>query len=1166
MSCHPRVASLLVVLAIASQPALGQSFSDAAEVASPPCSDDYSLVIDCHDPEAPPAPSLERSMVASPDDDPDVTAFPIGEKGAGKTVILPSFRASNDGRLVLSGSYPRMAVSLFHPENIGYDQQQRGNGSGPAEEVHGHRNSFFAPSVLSPLTSLFDLEHPDGKTPAFNHSDICDDSSPAYSLDGSNSSGRNPRSCTALINGTVTEGDCYDVSLVSFPGFEGRIELHSSKYTIFVPNGKQPDSGYPYLYPRTVGNQLGEYTEDGMLGFLTDTAGNVHYNDAFALETMIEDCIDLPASQQPGRCAFLDHQESSSEGGFVFDANANGITDPGEFWNGNSCHGNWDDPDCSLRQIFEPTISGDGRLLVINAGGLWYSYSETACSAEGWPNWRPLAAMPWDDRVNDRYPLAKTQVRYDSKGNRHIEPFRDTAGEPFECEDGFFPNIKGAYPWMDREVRNIFFALTDEARDSWFGTRQDNSQVQFIDKAPGKGYVALGAWTKGKAVHLDNRLNMSTMGNRQDLNSGGNNSNQLVSFDLQLYQGPPTHFRTRGTTGLQSFENRFNHYDAMSPTMPFDVVWTFASNNQQNFDVVFDEYLDEKALIVGHMNAHLTGEFNEDWFPDDGFVPLYPERHFRFADGTNPSERPFFSHRRTPHLANSATLREGACPPGMPAHATLGCQVMEWTSWDDASFNWNATTGALTITSTHPVPPCPPDTPSSIVGNSGVYTKTCDLSDPQYGETSDYSLVQGPAGGPATLYLESWIEGDSLADSMPKWLELRGGARIEPVGLGGVLGHGVYLDGRNDHIKARFKRPNHDNWYLSLWLDNRSQSTEPRTVFQFGDGSRILLSNDKLVAISSVDNQERAIWINQLGLENERYTHFGAKITTEGSRRRLRFYVNGTRLAKEMVFDLGSKPGFHFNHPAGYNAYVFVGSADDTHPSFEGWVDEFRVYAIDGPAAPKYSYFEEIACNLALGTLIEIKDGDGGAQLEALRDLYDIAKGWGYFKTAEHPAKTKRAAVRTVTTTVDVCEQLEIESHNEPNDLALQHGRGLCVDRVHRNPRPAVANRCRRTAVLELTGLDHIALEPRADFSQKAFCLSCHGPEAAIPELEEGALLPGTGPRYADPRRQPLDRPALLHGCTPITPPFAASSFCTGIDYSILDMIFDDEPKVEPHE
>ena len=1168
-----------------------ETFTDIAKVATQPCSNDYSRVENCHDNSLPQAPSLSRTALGAGKYDDNIVDFPNGTANTNGTYVLPHHRTSNDGRVVLFGDGARPAVKIFRPENIDDDYKVLGDGQGTGEELYSNKRSILPVVLLHPTRSKLDYSQ---STPSMYHHSICDDSSSAFNLSASNASDRNPRYCQAWVspNGSLTndsnavlvDGDCYDLSVMAAATDKNyRWEMVANKFTIFVENPKNTHAGSgvtsrPLVYPRMNQSVLPFY---GHYSY-----SNAHYKPEsnsydwgfnYARNRFIDVCINTPAYPKPGWCDHYDNMQTSADHGTVMDENANGISDSGEYWGGESGKG-W--------AMFEPSITGDGRLLIINAGGstLWYGYTPNACEIDGWKNLRPISAIPWDTRLNNRYPIARAQKNSDGS----ISPFRDSLGKAFNHPGNNNRLIGGAYPWIDREGRNIFLSRINDFRDHYMFTNSTppcapgtpdylcsyNPQIANTqmspDGRPGKGVSVLGAWTRGKVVHLDYRINFSDFGN---IDPGGGfsfNSDVMPTFEMPLFEGETIHYQAKAAQNIQSYEHMFNSYNALSPRMPFDVVWTVSTDVAQNSEVVFDEYMLDNALIVAHMNSPITsfncGEDTCPAFTDDGFTPTNPENSERF-DGSGSAD---FRFRRTPKLQNASTLTtETYCPYGTNQQ-DLHCSISNWDYHSKIFYFYVPSTSLLYVADYRFLgwlrASCPSNT--SRVGRWSQGVK-CSINLPNgYIYTDPYVYAN---------YLV--VDGQSnTAITPPSFLSALGGAKVQPLALGGVLGKGLWLDGMNDHLEARFHAPTTNDWFAGVWLDNRAQDTLSRTVFTWSDGSRIAISNNYISAIladSDVPGSSKSIPISELGLQNNEYFHFGVKSVLTGNTRVLNFYINGTQLASHIsfltdpnAFNLtkrlpDSKSGFWLGKPGKWDL-----TPDQT---FKGWTDELRLYALSDDEKPKNSYFDESICNLAMGSLVEVREGDGSASTASLRQLYQRAKNYGLIQDVNAVAIshlnqpiTKLATVPSVPKAI-VCEQLNISSHQEPADLAPQApSDAICADRVHRNPHPVYSDRCMRRTRHKIENLPIVADLPRPDFSANGFCLSCHADTNTLEELTLEALTAGVHARFEDKRRQPMDVPAVMTGCTPTSPPFLANCH-NNSDPLIMDYLFDTNNKVLPY-
>ena len=1033
--------------------------SAAMALGVPSCGSSYSHPASCVNDAAPPRPSIMRpvSMArklldAQSDPRPDVPDYAVdvdtrvnpwheGAHHPGRMQVMPFGRASYDGRLSiqsegLTSSGPVLA--LYRPEAVSYDDRLGATPAFTALSV-----PFFAwydarpgKSRLASLPAHYARHH------AY-HNVLCDVASQ-----------QNPRPCAYREeeHGVTKMGDCYDLSLMAAVedgthSPAGRWELRSSSLTVLVKDPKSKDATLA-VYPRQASLSApdhvtlppaSDYAEQWMQGYAAH----------WSFVDFMRDHCDQPALSRPKWCMFLDGQ-SKSEDQLLFTTDC-AATNPVRCnsWGLPAGCANraksklWDglqrgDPDMSF--MFEPALSGDGRLLILNSGGKSMTYSiappALACQAQGFKMFKPISCMPVDPQAQG-YDLARSAPLKPDGSSR---AFRDSQGQVIKPGQRF----SGAYPWLDREAKNLFFAQWNEPRDAWRAQAQSPEQGQdadpkkrsldkIVDRGVGKGVVVMGAWTRGKQIVMDNMLNPTDFGGGDVGWGSGLASSWGVPvpyrFDVSLYQGPPLRIRPGSRTSLNSNEHHLHMFDAHSPLSPFDVVWRMSSNAEANAEVVFDDYLLHDAFVVAHMNAPHQRFGSDDYYPADGFTPAHEANNLRCLGQDDPCKLPDFRLRQTPLLQNASTL------PG-----------------------------------------------------------------------------SGAIKPPATL-------------------RLLGGARVEPVALGGVLGKGVYLDGVNDRIDMGFLNTGHHEWLYTLWIDSRDPLPHRvRTVFYWPDGSWVGLSRQELVAfnagVSASQGQRRTWDLRALDLKAHTYMHLGVKVYDQAGQRRMMIYINGQPVGSPMgwthVSSDRTRNGFSMDI-SWLNGWSWF-MVGDPGPSFgstirhtlHGWIDELRVYAITGAQS---SHLDERVCNLALGTLKRLASG------------------------------------------ARVCEQLRLGSYDVPSELPPQHDHvtgqsmTMCAASVHRDAGPgSPGDRCERPAALGLppTTNPYGMLDPmmsRPGFTQNTFCLSCHKDPHPIQGLNVAGALAAGSPgvsRAADPRRQPMDWPRAIHGQASTLPSTGSSVYSGG--------------------
>ncbi len=1069
------------------------------------CPDDYSRVDNCINRLNPPSPSIRRAMVhpgySEHDDVGDdvkkmgttetdrlfespYESFPID--GGEDRVMIPGFeRSTNDGRLHWSRE-GNSGFHLFRPERLQLDGTiQAGLESYEKPYVSGL--SIFQPPGQTRMTE-------EGKLPSKFHNLLCDASGLSEAEDEGQQ--HNIRSCEGRLSNddVYIDGDCYDLSIIYFlnqkspsdESFSGRSEIHSVDVTVFVPRAKTKDAGIwdlnqPWrhgdrrvlMYPRTTETTLPAYNDGGYHPW-SDAWQHVSGDSFESLASVVND--KCAGAEQPGWCRFHDVHYYNQEDFFMDFADDN----VDHYWSGFDCVAGAEN--CSSQyQLFEPSINADGRLMMINSNNdIYYSYNDVGpCRADGWTTWHPLSHMPFDSNIRNHYPIGEAM----RNGAGQPIPFRYSDGS--DIPDGAM--IHGAYPWMDRNGRNVFFAAQNKRRNhiksieesGYVGHRGESYNGAAVsgdatlnrpDGAAAKQVSVIGAWTQGQMIVLDNNLNFTDFGGAQPVWWSGRRN-----YKLRLYQNEDVWVRPHGSSNIFSMEHVLNQYESLKPRLPFDVVWKVSSDNLHTTEVVFDDYVRNDILINLPMNAPMKkykrthtlfpGAPTDIFFPDDGFEPV-------FDDGgqQNAPKSRFVSNPRLQNTATSST---------------------------------RFMTNALTP---------------------------------------------------------------------PRNIELRGGARIEPVGMGGVVGKGVYLDGKDDFIDVEMVAQDGEEWLVSAWIDSRElDPTRLRTLFYFGDHSFIQISRERILFFDrfSSGQKTRTVNLERLGLDSEQFIHVAFRLTREEIpviaqapapdgpieggiigqavrqkvqtrlARVIRTYVNGTRLPNQkVIFNAadGHKIGMNFSEKyVDGKVYFLVGDPGPDHGfehylrnpiGFKGWVDDVRVERLNQHSRHAESFTEETLCNLAYGTLVSVAERDGFENGSLLQPLAMTASRYGYFDASTNGvANTGRAA--------RVCERLDISSFAEPDIIPPQRDAKACVNDVHRKgTASSVADRCVREERLGMADKPLIHDAPRPDFVDEPFCLACHQNNNTFDGLNMIALTGGSSIlRADDKRRQPHDAPARIFGC-----------------------------------
>ncbi len=596
-----------------------------------PCGVGFGTVDGCYNRELPPPPSIRRSLYRAYDTRTyptnavsTETTKPWGPERSspGQFVAVANHRSSTDGRLVTAGG---ATLAMFYPENVDYGLRASTDVDRPILD----RATLLPPWMRvspAPGASRYPrgmLERNDDVR-AFNF-DLCSTNGP--------DSTDNPRSCQAQWDGgTPISGDCYAQTLlfsnraVDAAANLRRWEIRTLDVVVFVPEGKAamdatvayPDQGIwvypasavndptalPDAKPYSYGSAVVQYDPGGP----TD---NTKWIDTDTLVARYD--VDCTGPSPAPWCAFIHDQRSIAP---TQDYEMEGF-------------GSWDGTTFA-QSLLEPTTTADGMVLVVhNHDGIAYSYNDVGpCDASGWREFKHLSSAHLDPEVSGSYGFATYPVR-DTQGN--VIPPGTT--------------VRGAYPWIDRRGDNLFFpaaATQDGYRVYWnedatwtdssgtVQTRSRHSPTAFDEQnaANARGLVVVGAWTRGKEVLIDGGVNYTDWKTPLFAVRGS-------SWYVQLYQGATTAFRNDGIRLMSSWENQFNHYDAMAPISPFDVVWMLGTSGNHTTELVFDEYLHRDALVVAHMNAPLGAA---DQPPDvahfdlNGFASMTgDDRNFAFV-------------------------------------------------------------------------------------------------------------------------------------------------------------------------------------------------------------------------------------------------------------------------------------------------------------------------------------------------------------------------------------------------------------------------------------------------------------------------------------------------------------------------------------------------------
>ncbi|MEM9553631.1 MAG: hypothetical protein AAGC60_05180 [Acidobacteriota bacterium] len=346
--------------------------------------------------------------------------------------------------------------------------------------------------------------------------------------------------------------------------------------------------------------------------------------------------------------------------------------------------------DTGMMNVLEPNISGDGRLLVVQGDGkLRYAVmpeSADPCDVTEWGNFKPISDMHGDLMMAD-YGIAKY-------------PMRDHEGNLLSGQE-----IKGAYPWLDRDGDNMMFMLGAATLYYMDGAQvkekfevlghpvhgaiaqipivcpvddepcptvplhpADLDQVKSVtDPLSREGLTFVGLWTQGKLISPDTRNNAVDFGIR-----GGEHQHR----EIKLYSGLPvgeegTEVGTSIRTDINSAQNQFFYDSNLLPDTPREVVWTLSTQDQTD-EAAFDDVLDPRALIVSLMNVSIKPSATDKGRFQDGFIYT--------GDYTGEG------FQRPAHIANAATSVGDAVVT--QAQQDSGANLAANVQWNPPAFGY----------------------------------------------------------------------------------------------------------------------------------------------------------------------------------------------------------------------------------------------------------------------------------------------------------------------------------------------------------------------------------------------------------------------------------------------------------------------------------------------
>lgn len=710
--------------------------------------------------------------------------------------------------------------------------------------------------------------------------------------------------------------------------------------------------------------------------------------------------------------------------------------------------------------LFEPMITGDGRLLVariqsnLGAGGgptdlipwndpdgvprisqfdIGYAYNPPgsgfdACDISGWNqmNFRPISYAYSDPQVRERYGFAKY-------------PLRDSEGTEIPAGADF----GGTYPWIDRFGRNLFFTAVRRlpVKDEVQYLRHENWDL-------GNELFGQDAVIDPLLYAADDLL--------PDLGS-------LVQTEPNL-RLPAEHIQPLPGSSCGEGCDYTAPFQRLADTQGLSVAGLWTRGKMVMIDSIINNT--DFPLFTADPGHRLMRLYHGE----GGVVRVGNGRNSNHTQATgypesvhaNNEDAPEWRDHYPPSWLGIESISESLenlfnfSEHWKPA----GPQDVVWVmnnghGSDEFAFDDYLDEAAVIV---------------SNMTNSVTYYEDGFKRFQQ--NTGDYFFaplrLQNAATNPRALTPKyGYLVGDALQ-----------GSRIEPVALGGITGKGLWL---SEATGLAYDIPQQaaedlagiDNYYLGLFLDPRVHSanaglyrvlTMPSGTVDIGtdaQGWYLRLSGSMQVGEPTFQQQVRLPGVVEAGAWN----HLGLSVNS----RQVTVYINGFRLADVPKNEAESALALSVGR-------VVFGSPDGDVVGLRGWFDEVKLIA-----RPMDS--EEETCIHAHGSMIRVAFGQADPDFPEESHLR-IARKLG-------DAGSQRYACAT-----DYASDSFGYLTRIPDEKRVGH---------------------------LLKGIQPLRFgAPRPDESRNSFCLTCHKEHNRVSALRVQALDALSIPMEWDIRRQPL--------------------------------------------
>ncbi|MFO0727563.1 MAG: hypothetical protein U1E65_27545 [Myxococcota bacterium] len=328
---------------------------------------------------------------------------------------------------------------------------------------------------------------------------------------------------------------------------------------------------------------------------------------------------------------------------------------------------------------------------------------------------------------------------------------------------------------------------------------------------------------------------------------------------------------------------------------------------------------------------------------------------------------------------------------------------------------------------------------------------------------------------------------------VPAFGSVLGGARIEPVALGGVEGRGLFLDA-DDHLDFSVPPQPQDidatTWVYSLFVDGRApQDTTARRLLTWPDGSAVELLGHDQVRFLRADGKTVVTYLlpAPLAIGTRAYTQLGLVVRDAGAT--VDLLIDGLRF-RTWTRGAGASTQLFRLVPG-----TFTLGAAGGKGGFAGWYDELKVLA--------HPVDLETLCNHAHGSLV-------GVSLKS--------SPW-YAYANNYPASAHAEISAALTAHGKATYPRYACWHDHTGD-----------HRASRFSQPPETTSVRGD--LHFPEGPLVFGQPRPDSASNAFCRSCHTLDQP-PGLSVAALVGNGQAMEQDLRRQPMQPRRLIFGNIP---------------------------------